>query len=122
MTIISIPAIHLLKLPGFVAVWGMTELLLLHLLLHLNARLFAGEVTLDRTPVYYLLAAMAIGTIGAIWPLYHMQTFSYAEQAILSVTGALIATLISYWLFGIEDVREFLWRKLVNRIPLLAGD
>ena len=121
MIVVSIPAIYFLRLPGFVAIWGMTELVLLYLLLRLNVRLFAGEMTLDRTPVYRLFAAMAVGSLAVVWPLFHMQNYSYPKQAFLSAAGALMALFVSYRLFRVESVRELLWKKLAARIPLLAG-
>lgn len=122
MTLISIPAIHFFQLPGFVALWGIAELALLYLLLRLNARLFAGAVALDRTPVYHLIAAMAIGSIAAAWPLFHMQCFSYPKQALISIAGTIVATAVSYRLFGIRNVLDLLWRKLANRIPAPAAN
>jgi O-antigen/teichoic acid export membrane protein len=122
MTVVSIPAIYFLRLPGFAAVWGITELVLLYLLLRLNARLFAGEMTLDRTPVHRLFAAMAIGSLAVAWPLFHMQNYSYPKQAFIAVGGAVVALLVSYRLFKVEPVRELIWRKLAARIPLLAGN
>jgi O-antigen/teichoic acid export membrane protein len=121
MTLVSIPVIKFLRLPGFIALWGATEMVLLYLLLRLNARLFAGQKTLDRRPVYRLFSALAIGSMAIAWPLFHIKMFSYTEQASFSIVCALVAFAISYWLFRVQSVRQILWRKLARRIPLMAG-
>lgn len=122
MTLLSIPAMIFFGVPGFVALWGLTEIVLLYLLLHLNARLFTGVMVLDRSPIVRLFGLLLVGSIAVIWPMIHMLEFNYLEQVVFSITGALIFFLASYRIFGFGSVREIVWKKLAGRIPLLAGN
>lgn len=122
MILLSIPAIKLVGLPGFVVLWGLTEIVLLYLLLHLNARLFAGSATLDRSPIIRLFGLLFVGSIAVVWPMFHMLRFSYVEQVIISLAGTLIFLVTSYRVFGFASVRDIVWKKLAGRIPLLAGN
>lgn len=121
MIVLSIPGMEMFGLPGFIVLWGFTELTVLLVLLRLNARIFAGNAVLDRKPVYRFLLLMVFGGIAVAWPVFHIRSFSYMMQAAFSVAGILFFFGLSYWAFGFETVRGILWTKLTSRIPLLAG-
>lgn len=122
MALLSVPAMMFLGVPGFIVLWGITEIVLLYLLLRLNARLFAGKMVLDRSPIFRLFAIMFVGSLAVVWPMVHMVQFNYLEQVIISAAGVLAFFLVSYRLFGFGSVREIMWQKISRRIPLAAGN
>jgi len=120
MTVVSVPAMYRFGLPGFLICWGVTETLQLFYLLHLNGELFPKEISMDRKPVYQLFFLLALGSLAVWWPLQHISGFTYLIQGLLAALVAGITGAASYWIFGVDEVRDILWRKLALRFPTLA--
>jgi O-antigen/teichoic acid export membrane protein len=120
MLILSIPAMRLFGLIGFLAIWPATELFQLLYLLHLNRKLFRDKAVLDFKPVYLLFAALAAGSVLLAWPLIHIAQLGLARQAGAAAGLTLMLTVISYWLFQVDAVREILWQRFAARFPSFA--
>jgi O-antigen/teichoic acid export membrane protein len=119
--LISIPAMMRFQLAGFLAVWCLSEIGQLFYLLHLNKRLFGREAVVDQRPVYRLFMLLAVGTMAALWPVYHVTGFNYLVQAVIGAAVFLIALVVSYWLFKVKEIRTLLWQRVVGRFPALAA-
>jgi hypothetical protein len=112
---------RLFGIVGFLAPWALSELLQLFYLLHLNDRLFSEEAVLDRRPVYVLIGLLSAGTVAVLWPVYHLQHFSYPVQLSFAAIATLLALALSYRLFRLDEIRSLLWQRLVMRFPALAS-
>jgi O-antigen/teichoic acid export membrane protein len=119
--LISIPLMREFGIVGFLAPWALSELLQLFYLLHLNDRLFGEEAVLDRRPVYILIGLLSAGTAAVLWPVYHLQHFSYPVQLSFAAIATLLALALSYRLFRVDEIRSLLWQRLVLRFPALAS-
>jgi O-antigen/teichoic acid export membrane protein len=112
MLLVSIPAMMWFGLPGMVMTWAVAELGQLVYLLQLNRRLFGREVELSYRLVGILMVFLAVGTAAAVWPVFHLATMSLPRQAIIASAGTLLTLAISYWVFGVDEVRTLLWQRL----------
>jgi O-antigen/teichoic acid export membrane protein len=112
MLLVSIPAMMWFGLPGMVMTWAAAELGQLVYLLQLNRRLFGREMELSYRLVGILIAFLAVGTAAAVWPVFHLATMSLPRQAIIASAGTLLTLAISYWVFGVDEVRTLLWQRL----------
>jgi O-antigen/teichoic acid export membrane protein len=121
MVAVSIPVMKIFGLPGFVTVWFISEVVQLFYLLYLNEKLFAETATVDRRPVYQLFALMAAGTALLVWPLYHIVGYPYLIQGMIAAGVTLAMLGVSYWIFGVDEVRSILWRKASAKFPALAS-
>ncbi len=98
---IAIPVMMRFGLAGYLVTWLGSEILQLFYLLRLNARLFADTAKVDRTPVYQLFGFLAISSLVFLWPVYHIASFSYLEQAAIAIVAASSVCLSlqsPYWL------------------------
>jgi O-antigen/teichoic acid export membrane protein len=116
----SFPAMHRFGLPGFLVCWGVTEIVQLCYLLHLNGGLFTEKIDLDRKPVYQLFFLLLLGSAAVVWPLQHIQEVSYPAQGLVAAGVALVTAAASYWMFKVDEVRDVIWRRIAIRFPLLA--
>ena len=119
--LLSIPLMHQFGIQGYLGLALISETLQLFYLLHLNDRLFAGEVTLDHKPVYQMLAIMAGCTALLAWPILHIRSVPYRWQGVITISITLVLTAFCYWIFQVDELRSMLWSKLSQRVPALAG-
>ena len=125
--LVSIPLMHRMGLMGFLVPWLISELLQLFYLLHLNAALFrqSGVATMaesvDRRPVYLLLAVLALGTAAVAWPVFHLENYPVSLQLGMAFVATLAMLAIAYWLFRVDEVRSLLWERVTARFPTFAA-
>jgi hypothetical protein len=112
MLLLSIPAMLWLGLPGMLITWCAAELGQLLYLLHLNRRLFGDEGALSYRLVSVLMLFLAVGTVACVWPVFHIAPMSLLKQALIASTVTVLLLAISYWLFGVDEVRTLLWQRL----------
>lgn len=112
MLLVSIPAMIWFGLPGMVLSWAVAELGQLLYLLTLNRRLFAREVELSYRLVGVLMAFLVVGTLACLWPVFHLAAMSLPRQAMIAGASTLLIFAISYWIFGVDEVRMLLWQRL----------
>ncbi len=120
MVLASIPSMMRFGLAGFVTLWGAAETVQLFYLLHLNGRLFGRQATVDRKPVYQMYAILAVGSVLIARFLPTLPDLSTLRQVLLSLAVTIITGGASYWMFGVDEVRGVLWKKVSTRIPALA--
>ena len=124
---ISIPLMQRLGLIGFLIPWAVSELGQLFYLLHLNGVLFRqsglGESAdrVDRRPVYRLLIMLALGTLAAVWPVFHLEEFGIPLQLGFAAITTVVMLAIAYWLFRVDEVRSLLWDRIASRFPALTA-
>jgi O-antigen/teichoic acid export membrane protein len=121
MSLAAIPMMQRFGLQGFVTTWLVFEIGQLFYLLHLNDKLFLGHATLNHKPVTQLFLILTACTIAFIWPVYHVASFNYALQGLISIVATAFIGALCYWLFQVDEVREMLWGKLAGRFPALAA-
>jgi hypothetical protein len=112
MLLLSIPAMLWLGLPGMLITWAAAELAQLIYLLRLNRRLFGREAALSYRLVGILMLFLVAGGVALIWPVFHIAAMSLPKQALLAGTVTLISLAVSYWIFGVDEVRTLLWQRL----------
>ena len=112
MLLVSIPAMIWFGLPGMVMTWALAELGQLLYLLSLNRRLFGREVRLSYRLVAVLMAVLVGGTLACLWPVFHLAAMSLLPQAVIAGASTLLILAISYWIFGVDEVRMLLWQRL----------
>jgi hypothetical protein len=112
MLVLSIPAMLWLGLPGMLITWGATELAQLIYLLQLNRRLFGREAELSYRLVGILMLFLVTGAAACIWPVFHIAAMSLTRQALIASAVTLISLALSYWIFGVDEVRTLLWQRL----------
>jgi O-antigen/teichoic acid export membrane protein len=112
MLLLSIPAMLWLGLPGMLITWCAAELGQLLYLLHLNRQLFGNERALSYRLVSILMLFLAVGTVACAWPVFHIAALSLLKQTLIASTVTVLLLAISYWLFGVDEVRTLLWQRL----------
>jgi O-antigen/teichoic acid export membrane protein len=108
MLVLSVPAMLWLGLRGMLVTWAVAELAQLIYLLQLNRRLFGREAALS----YRLVGILVTGAAVCIWPVFHIAAMSLLKQAVFAGTITLISLALSYWIFGVDEVRTLLWQRL----------
>jgi O-antigen/teichoic acid export membrane protein len=111
MLLLSIPAMRWLGLPGMLVMWATAELVQLFYLLQLNRRLFGREAELNYRLVGVLMVFLVAGGAACIWPVFHIAAMRLLKQALIASAVTLIALAISYWIFGVDEVRMLLWQR-----------
>jgi len=113
---LTIPMMMKFGLAGYIATWGISEIVQLFYILNLNAKLLAIHGSLDRRPVYKLLGFVAVSCGVFSWLIFHVSEFSYAVQAVIAAGVAMLTLVVSYRVFGVGEIRSILWRKLSSRL------
>jgi O-antigen/teichoic acid export membrane protein len=121
MLLLSIPAMLWLGLPGILVTWAVTELAQLIYLLRLNRKLFGHEATLSYRLVGILMLFLAAGAVACIWPVFHIAAMSLPKQALIASAVTLISLALSYWIFGVDEVRTLLWQRF-RPAKIAVGD
>jgi hypothetical protein len=112
MLLLSIPAMLWLGLRAMLITWAAAELAQLMYLLHLNRRLFGREAKLSYRLVGILMLFLVGEAMACIWPVFHIAATCLLKQALTTSTVTVISIALSYWLFGVDEVRTLLWRGL----------
>jgi O-antigen/teichoic acid export membrane protein len=118
--LIAAPMMMEFGLVGYLVTWCANEILQLFYLLRLNEKLFGDTAKVDRTPVYRLFGVLTVGSLMLLWPMYHMEQLSFVAQGAIAIFAALIALVLSYRIFDVDEVRSLLWQKVAGRFPSLA--
>jgi O-antigen/teichoic acid export membrane protein len=111
MLLLSIPAMIWLGLTGLLIVWAATELVQLLYLLQLNRKLFGREARLNYRLIGVLMLFLVVGGLASIWPVFHIASMSLLRQVLLASTVTCVAFAVSYWIFGVDEVRTLLWQR-----------
>ncbi len=119
MLLLSIPAMLWLGLPGLVGIWAVTEYAQLLYLLHLNRKLFGHETELSYRLVSVFMLFLLAGTAACIWPVFHIAAMSLPKQALIASTVTVVSLAVSYWIFGVDQVRTLLWQRIrLSRVAI----
>lgn len=111
----AIPGIHLFGVTGFLIPWFVAEVVQVLFILKFNRRLFVAVDALDFSPVYKLFALMGTATSIGAWFAIHAQERSILQCALIATVFAVALTCISYPLFQLGDVRDYLRQRLALR-------
>jgi hypothetical protein len=112
MLLLSIPAMMWLGLPGMLIVWALAESAQLLYLLELNRRLFGREAILSYRLVGILMLFLVIEAVACIWPVFHIAAMSLTKQALIASAVTILSFAVSYWIFGVDEIRTLLWQRL----------
>jgi hypothetical protein len=108
-----------LGLPGLVGIWAVTEYAQLLYLLHLNRKLFGHETELSYRLVSVFMLFLLAGTAACIWPVFHIAAMSLPKQALIASTVTVVSLAVSYWIFGVDQVRTLLWQRIrLSRVAI----
>ena len=111
MLVLSIPAMLWLGLPGMLVTWAVAELAQLIYLLQLNRKLFGREAELSYRLVGILMLFLIAGATACVWPVFHIAAMSLLKQALVASAVMLTSLALSYWIFGVDQVRTLLWQR-----------
>jgi O-antigen/teichoic acid export membrane protein len=111
MLVLSIPAMLWLGLPGMLVTWAVAELAQLIYLLQLNRKLFGREAELSYRLVGILMLFLIAGATACVWPVFHIAAMSLLKQALVASAVTLTSLALSYWIFGVDQVRTLLWQR-----------
>ncbi len=112
MLLLSIPAMMWLGLPGMLAVWAIAEAAQLLYLLELNRQLFGAEARLSFRLVGVLMLLLVAEGLACIWPVFHIASMSLPKQALIASAVTILSLAISYWIFGVDEIRTMLWQRI----------
>lgn len=119
MLLASIPLMKYVGVGGFIAMWCVTELFQMFYSLYLNQKIFGSEAVINKLPIYKMCGFMTIAVAASIYPMLHLRQISYIEQGFAALFVVVVTGAISYWMFQVDDVRDYLWGKLSSRFPAL---
>ena len=77
--------------------------------------------SVDRRPVYLLLAVLALGTAAVAWPVFHLENYPVSLQLGMAFVATLAMLAIAYWLFRVDEVRSLVWERVTARFPTFAA-
>ena len=117
MVVVAVPAIHFFGILGFLGDWFCAELFQVLAILRLNQELFAGTSRLDFSPVYKLFALMGGATLLGAWLALTAGQRSVPHIALSAILFISFLLVISYPLFGLQEVRSY----LRNRVAVVGG-
>jgi O-antigen/teichoic acid export membrane protein len=119
MLLLSIPAMLWLGLPGLLVTWALAESAQLLYLLHLNRRLLGHQVELSYRLVGVLMLFLLVEAAACIWPVFHIAALSLPKQALIASTVTVVSFAVSYWIFGVDQVRTLLWQRIrLSRVAI----
>jgi hypothetical protein len=99
--------------------WALAESAQLLYLLHLNRRLFGREVELSYRLVGILILFLLVEAAACIWPVFHIAAMSLPKQALIASTVTVVSLAVSYWIFGVDQVRTLLWQRIrLSRVAI----
>jgi hypothetical protein len=58
-----------------------------------------------------LMLFLVVGGLASIWPVFHIASMSLLRQVLLASAFTCIAFVVSYWIFGVDEVRTLLWQR-----------
>ena len=107
MVALSVPAVHLFGILGFLVLWFITEVVQVLIILRVNERLFAKVAKLDHSPVYKLFLFMGATTVMGSWFAIHDVQKSLLHVALIATVFVVTVLAISFPLFGLNEVRTY---------------
>jgi O-antigen/teichoic acid export membrane protein len=115
MIVVSIFTTRFFGVAGFMVTWLMTECVLTALILRMNARLFPDGRMIQMNQIFRLVGILLIAFGAASWFAYRAAYESISVTLDIATAFVLILSLVSYYLFGLEEVRTVLMARLRNR-------
>ena len=59
-----------------------------------------------------LMLFLLAGTVACIWPVFHIAAMSLPKQALIASAVTVVSLALSYWIFGVDEVRTLLWQRI----------
>lgn len=101
---------------AFLYCWLVTELVLVVYVIYLNHKLFPSDMQLSVAPIFRLLVVLLIAFALAAWPVWQDANWPLAEVVAVVVIFSAILAGLSYFVFGVDEVRAVVERKLRRRL------
>jgi O-antigen/teichoic acid export membrane protein len=108
MVTLSAVAMPRYGVPGFLALWLLTELIQTVFIVRLNRRLFAHFARLDLSLLYRLLAMFGLAMLACGWLSQSAVRRPLGQTAMITGLVVVLLASISYPLFGIDRLKRAL--------------
>ena len=116
MLLVAFPLVLHMGLAGFILAWIATEIYQTAFILRLNFSLFPREYHISSAPMLRLTLVTILAFAAAAWPAYHADAESLPTVVGISVLYMAGLAVVSYFAFGIGEVRIVLQAKLKARL------
>jgi hypothetical protein len=104
MVLVSVGAIHVAGVVGFLWTWLAVESLQTAYLVRLNNRLFQHVESLDTAYIVRLVLFCVVGLLAAYAALPHTSVLPLWEQSTISFVVAVVVAGVGWQLFRVKDV------------------
>jgi O-antigen/teichoic acid export membrane protein len=118
LVILSLPAIDLYGVCGFLVLWLVTEVTQVVFVLRLNRRFFEHAARINFNPVYRLGALMVVATACCGWLALGTSVTSLVEIAVFTVIAMTLLAAISYPLFKVNEMSGSIFARLSRRVEI----
>jgi O-antigen/teichoic acid export membrane protein len=116
MLLLSIPAIYVFGVEGFLVLWLCTEVIQVAFVLHLNRRFFKHATRLDFNPVYKLGLLMSVAMAGCAWLTFSTSVRSLVGTGVLAMGAVIALAAISVVVFRLTELGDGVFARLTRRI------
>jgi O-antigen/teichoic acid export membrane protein len=115
MIVASIFTIKVFGVSGFMVTWLLTECVLTALILRMNMKLFPDGRTIELNQIFSLVGVLLVAFGSAGWLAYRAVYESVPVTLEIAVAFVFVVFMISYYLFGVDEVRSVVMARLRSR-------
>jgi O-antigen/teichoic acid export membrane protein len=112
---VSIPMTMWLGMRGFMFTWLASESTQMALLYFENRKLFSSDPSISMVPVLKLGIFMAVALPPCMWLVNYTHRHSRMDQVSVAMAGTIVLFGASYWIFGLNLVRQRLFSRYAAR-------
>ena len=100
--------------------WLVTEIAVTIYVVYLNYKLFTAYIPISIAPMWRFLSVLAISFGLAAWPTWHDLQWPVWKVIAAALFVSTLLACISYFSFGVGEVRALLGAKLRRRLATSA--
>jgi O-antigen/teichoic acid export membrane protein len=101
---------------GFVVIWLITEIWVSIFIVLQNRKLFPKEIHVSMKPMFHLFGVLVVAFGLSAWPVFQGVHWGLAKITGVAVLVMGILTVACYFVFGLNEVREVVMRKLRHKL------
>ena len=118
MLALSIPALKMFGLPGFMLTWIVWEIIQTIFVLRLNVKLFPAELQISLEPLRRLSIFMFLAFAAAAIPAYEGVRWSLPVVVVVALVTSGLLGLAAYFVFGLDEIRLIVLARISRRRSL----
>lgn len=116
MLIVSFLLLPRFGVNGYMCTWLVTEVVVAIYIVRQNRGLFPAEFEIRTAPMFHLFAVLAGSFALVAWPVWQSARWSLWHVSAVAVLFTLILAAVSYFSFGVDEVRAVVEGKLRRRM------